>query len=54
MQDDVFDSSKDEVDVLGVGGTGEMGVDDLVFVRVQVHKHFQDELPTRKRILLGT
>lgn len=42
------------MDVLGVGGTGEMGVDDLVFVWVQVHKHFQDELPTCKRVLPGT
>lgn len=42
------------MDVFGVGGTGEMGVDDSVFVRVQVHKHFQDELSTGKRIPLGT
>lgn len=42
------------MDVLGVGGTGEMGVDDLVLVRVQVHKHFQDELPPGERVPLGT
>lgn len=42
------------MDVFGVSGTGEMGVDASVFVRVQVHKHFQDELLTGKRILLGT
>lgn len=41
------------MDVLGVGGAGEMGIDDLVFVRVQVHKHFQDELPASQRVPLG-
>lgn len=39
LQDGVFDSCKDEADVLRVGGTREVGVDDLVTVWVQVHKH---------------
>lgn len=46
LQDDVFHSYKDEVDVLRVGGACEVGVDDLAMVWVQVHKHLQDELPT--------
>lgn len=44
LQDGVFDGGEDEADVLRVGGAGEVGVDDLVAVRVQVHEHLQDEL----------
>lgn len=54
LQDGVFDSCKDEADVLRVSGACEMGVDDLVTVWVQVHKHLQDELPTSLGIPLGT
>ncbi len=54
LQDGVFDSCKDEADVLCVGGACEMGVDDLVTVWVQVHKHLQDELPTCLGVPLGT
>lgn len=44
LQDGVFDGGKDEADVLRVGGAGEMGVDDLIAVWVQVHEHLQDKL----------
>ena len=44
LQDGVFDGGKDEADVLCVGGTGEVRVDDLVAVWVQVHEHLEDEL----------
>lgn len=54
LQDGVFDSCEDEADVLRVGGACEMGVDDLVTVWVQVHKHLQDELSTCLGIPLGT
>ena len=54
LQDGVFDGCKDEADVLCVSGACEMGVDDLVTVWVQVHKHLQDELPTRLGVPLGT
>lgn len=46
MQNDVFHSCKDKVDVLRVSGACEVGVDDLVTVWFQVHKHLQDELLT--------
>lgn len=54
LQDGVFDGCEDEADVLCVSGACEMGVDDLVTVWVQVHKHLQDELPTRLGVPLGT
>lgn len=54
LQDGVFDSCKHEADILRVGGACEMGVDNLVTVWVQVHKHLQDELATRLGIPLGT
>lgn len=54
LQDGVFDSSKDEADVLCVSCACEMGVDDLVTVWVQVHKHLQDELSTCLCVPLGT
>lgn len=54
LQDGVFDGSEDEADVLGVRGAGEVGVDDLVAIRVQVHKHLQDELAARLGVSLGT
>ena len=54
LQDGVFDSGKDEADILRVSGACEMGVDDLVTVWVQVHKHLQDELPTCLGVSLGT
>lgn len=54
MQDGVFDGRKDETDVLRVGGAREMGVDYLVTIWVQVHKHLQDELPTCLRVPLRT
>lgn len=44
LQDGVFDGGEDEADVLRVGGAGEMGVDDLIAVWVQVHEHLQDKL----------
>lgn len=43
-QDGVLDGHKDEADVLGVGGAGEVGVQRLVLVRVLLLVHFQDEL----------
>ena len=54
LQDGVFDSGKDEADILRVSGACEMGVDDLVTVWVQVHKHLQDELPACLGVSLGT
>lgn len=54
LQDGVFDSCKDEADVLRVSGACEMGVDDLVTVWVQVHKHLQDELSACLGVSLGT
>lgn len=53
LQDGVFDGCEDEANVLRVGGAGKMGVDDLVAVWVQVHKHLQDELPASLGIPLG-
>lgn len=44
LQDGVFDGGEDEADVLRVGGAGEMGVNDLIAVWVQVHEHLQDKL----------
>ena len=44
LQDGVFDGGEDEADVLCVGGAGEMRVDDLIAVWVQVHKHLEDKL----------
>ena len=44
LQDGVFDGGEDEADVLCVGGAGEVGVDDLVTVWVQVHEHLEDKL----------
>lgn len=44
LQDGVLDGGEDETDVLCVGGTGEVRVDDLIAVRVQVHKHLEDKL----------
>lgn len=40
LQDGVFDGCKDEPDVLRVGGARKVGVDDLVTIWIQVHKHF--------------
>lgn len=54
LQDGVFDSGEHKADVLGVRGAGEVGVDDLVAIRVQVHKHLQDELAARLGVSLGT
>lgn len=54
LQDGVFDGCKDKSDVLCVSSTCKMGVDDLVTVWVQVHKHLQDELPAGLGIPLGT
>lgn len=54
LQDGVFDGREDKADVLRVGGTCEMGVDDLVTVWVQVHKHLQDELAACLGISLRT
>lgn len=54
LQDGVLDGGEDEADVLRVGGAGEMGVDDLIAVRVQVHEHLQDELAARLGISLRT
>ncbi len=39
---------------LGVCGAGEVWVDDLVAVRVQVHEHLQDELSARLGVPLRT
>lgn len=54
LQDGVLDGGKHEADVLRVGGAGEVRVDDLVAVGVQVHKHLQDELAARLGVPLGT
>ncbi|MEQ2194182.1 hypothetical protein XENOCAPTIV_024948 [Xenoophorus captivus] len=54
LQDGVFDGRKHKADVLSVRGTGKVRVDDLVTVWVQVHKHFEDELPCCLSISLGT
>ena len=39
LQDIVLDGSKHKADVLRVRGAGEVRVDDLIAVWVQVHKH---------------
>ena len=54
LQDGVFDSSKHKADVLSVRGARKVGVDDLVAVGIQVHKHLQDELPRCLSVSLGT
>lgn len=54
LKDGVLDRRKDEADVFGVCGAGEVRVDDLVAVRVQVHKHLQDELAARLGVPLRT
>lgn len=54
LQDGVFDGGENKADVLCVRGAGEVRVDDLVAVRVQVHKHLQDELAARLGVSLGT
>lgn len=54
LQDGVFDGGEHEADVLCVGGAGEMGVDDLIAVWVQVHEHLQDKLAARLGVPLRT
>lgn len=54
LQDGVFDGRKDKADVFGVGGTGEVRVDDLIAVGVEVHKHLEDELSPCLSISLGS
>lgn len=54
LQDGVFDGREDKADVLRVGGTGEVRVDDLVAVWVQVHKHLEDKLSSCLSISLRT
>lgn len=54
LQDGVFDGGEDEADILGVRGAGEVRVDDLVTVRVQLHKHLQDELASCLGVSLWT
>lgn len=54
LQDGVFDGCEDEADVLGVRGAGEVRVDDLVAVGIQLHKHLQDELASCLGVSLGT
>lgn len=51
-QDGVLDGHKDEADVLGVGGAGEVWIQRLVLVGVLLLVHFQDELLSRVWILL--
>jgi len=53
LQDGVLDGGEHESDVLRVRGAGEVGVDDLVAVGVQVHEHLQDELAARLGVPLG-
>lgn len=54
LQDRVFDGGKDEADILRVGGAGEVRVDYLIAVRVQVHKHLEDELSSCLGVPLRT
>lgn len=54
LQDGVFDGGEHEADVLRVCGAGEVRVDDLVHVGVQVHEHLQDELPAGLGVQLRT
>ena len=54
LQNGVFDGSKDKSDVLCVGGTGEVRVDDLIAVWIQVHKHLEDKLSSCLGIPLWT
>ncbi len=54
LQDGVLDRCEDEADVLCVCGAGEVRVDDLVAIWVQIHKHLQDELAARLGIPLRT
>ena len=54
LQDGVFDSSKHKADVFSVRGARKVGVNDLVAVGIQVHKHLQDELPRCLSVSLGT
>lgn len=53
LQDGVLHRREHKPDVLRVGGAGEMRVDDLVAVGVQIHKHLQDELPRGLGVPLG-
>lgn len=43
LQDRILHGSEHEADVLRISGAGEMGVDDLVGVRVQIDEHLQYE-----------
>lgn len=54
LQDGIFDGGKDKADVFCVCGAGEVRVDDLVAVWIQVHEHLQDELASRLGVSLWT
>lgn len=50
----VLDGVEDEADVVRVGGAGEVIVDELLAVGVQVDEHVQDELLARLHVPLRT
>lgn len=52
LQDRVFHGSEHEADVLRVGGTREVGVDDLLLVGILVLIELQDKVSGRFDILL--
>ena len=54
LEDGVLDGGKDKADVLGICGACEVGVDNFVTVRVQVHEHLQDEFSSCLGISLGS
>lgn len=52
LEDGVLDGSEDKADVLRVRGTREVGVDDLLLVRVLVLIEFQDKVSGGFDVLL--
>lgn len=54
LQDVVLDGVEDEADVVGVGGAGEVRVDDLLLVGVEAGKRVQNEGLGRFHVLPGT
>lgn len=54
LEDGVLDGSEDKADVLRVRGAREVGVDDLLLVRVLVLIELQDKVSGSLDVLLGS
>ena len=54
LENGVLDGRKHKANILRVGGAGEMGINDLIAVGVQLHEHLENELPGGLGIALGT